>query len=274
MNNPLETRLHSFIRELNVRGKGPLAVVLTLTRKIRGMDFPLSEQDFLTPGGGQVAGLSCESVQMILREHGIENVLAKEGGRTSRGSLGLMRAYIGFCNELKQTTLWNPGAVEAFWVGKIREYFNAAPLKLRLDASRSLGSIVSDLMDAALKRQQNHPGTMVAGAVLQHLVGAKLRVALPSMKIECHGFSVADSQRHRQGDFMIGDTAIHVTTAPTESLMQKCAENLAGGAHPLIITTHEGAGGAKALAKNLGIQNRVDVLDIQQFIATNVLEWT
>jgi hypothetical protein len=72
----------------------------------------------------------------------------------------------------------------------------------------------------------------------------------------------------------LGDTAIHVTTAPTDGLLHKCQDNLNKGLHPLIITTSEGIGGARALSKSLGIEDRVDVLDIEQFIATNVFEWT
>jgi len=127
-------------------------------------------------------------------------------------------------------------------------------------------------MARAYARQSESPGTMVAGAVLQHLVGAKLKTAMENTHIECNGFSVADEQTGREGDFLIGDTAIHVTTAPSESLLAKCQHNINSGLHVLIVTTRDGAGGAEAHAKNIGIDDRISVLTADQFVATNVLE--
>jgi hypothetical protein len=115
---------------------------------------------------------------------------------------------------------------------------------------------------------------MVAGAVMQHLVGAKIERALPEAKIKHEGFSVADAPAGRKGDFLIGDTAIHVTTAPTEALIRKCCDNLAQNLRPLIITTQSGVGGAVALAKNANVAERIDILEIEQFVATNVYEWS
>jgi hypothetical protein len=42
----------------------------------------------------------------------------------------------------------------------------------------------------------------------------------------------------------------------------------------LIITTSGGVGGALALAKNANVADRIDILEIEPFIATNVYEWT
>ena len=130
------------------------------------------------------------------------------------------------------------------------------------------------MIEAAFARQRECPGVMVAGAVMQHLVGAKIETALPDAKIAHEGFSVADAPSGRKGDFLIGDTAIHVTTAPTEALIRKCCDNLAQSIRPLIITTQSGVGGAIALAKNADVAERIDIIEIEQFIATNVYEWT
>ncbi len=148
------------------------------------------------------------------------------------------------------------------------------PFRLKIDPSKSLRSIVAELMAAAFSRQRECQGTMVAGAVMQHLVGAKLEIALPEAQIEHKGFSVADAPGGRKGDFLVGDTAIHVTTAPTEALIRKCCDNLNENLRPVIITTQSGAGGAGALAKNANVDDRVDILEIEQFVATNVYEWS
>ena len=53
-----------------------------------------------------------------------------------------------------------------------------------------------------------------AGAVLQHLVGAKLDCALGHGHLQHNSFSTADAPNERAGDFFLGDVAIHVTTSP------------------------------------------------------------
>jgi len=54
--------------------------------------------------------------------------------------------------------------------------------------------------------------------MLQHLVGAKLNLLLDD-PIKHHGASVADDVSGREGDFVVEDVAIHVTTSPTEALI-------------------------------------------------------
>jgi len=243
-----------------------------MTRKARESAPPYSPEHFLTTQGGQVAGLGKGAVQAILADHGVSRVLAEEGGRTSRGSIKRMRAYIAFLNELAAEGMLDFDAIERWWIGCVIKYFATKPFKLKIDASRSLRSIITDLIDSAFARQRECPGTMFAGAVIQHLVGAKLELALPKAKIRQNGFSVADAPGDRKGDFLVGDTAIHVTTAPSEALIAKCCTNLAENIRPLIITTGNGAGGAFALAKNAGVADRIDILEIDQFVATNVLE--
>jgi len=272
--NELQERLEEFTSRCGIQGKGPLCVVLVITRKASEGKPPYSADNFLTAQGGQVAGLGRGAVQAILADHGIARVLAEEGGRTSRGSIKRMRAYVDFLNGLAEHGLLDFNAIERWWIQRVRDYFAAKPLRLKVDASKSLRSIVSDLLEAAFARQRECPGTMVAGAVMQHLVGAKLELALPEAGVTHSGFAVADAPAERKGDFLVGDTAIHVTTAPDEALLRKCCANLAENLRPVIITTESGAGGAVALAKNADMAGRVDVLEVEQFVATNVLEWS
>ncbi|MBQ9242694.1 MAG: DUF4928 family protein [Proteobacteria bacterium] len=85
-----EARLHQFQKDNNIYTKGPLSLVIQFTRLIRGKSFPLNASDFQTESKGQVAGLGGSSLKKILKEHGILQTLSAEGGRTSRGSMGLM----------------------------------------------------------------------------------------------------------------------------------------------------------------------------------------
>ncbi len=54
--------------------------------------------------------------------------------------------------------------------------------------------------------------------------------------------------------------------------MRKCQANLDQGLRPLIITTENGMGGAIAHARDANLLERIDILEVEQFIATNVYE--
>ena len=270
----LENILAGFVEENNIKSKGPLCVVLVLTRAASKKSPPFSAEDFLTSRGGQVAGLGRSSVQDILEEYGVNRILAEEGGRTSRGSIHRMRAYLDFLNNLSANQMLDFPRIERWWVERVKDYFASKPFSMKIDSSKSLQNIVSNLIEAAFERQRESPGMMVAGAVMQHLVGAKLQIALTEVQIEQHGFSVADAPGGRKGDFLVGDAAIHVTTAPTDALIRKCCDNLNENLRPVIITTRSGVGGADALAMNAGVADRIDILEIGQFVATNVHEWS
>ena len=126
-------------------------------------------------------------------------------------------------------------------------------------------------MQQADRRQKSSGGTAYVGAVMQHLVGAKLELAL-DIQLKHNGFSVADSPTERSGDFQIEEVVIHVTRTPTESLIRKCKENLQAGLKPLIITSYSGAVSAENLAEAEYVADRVDVFEVEQFIATNIYE--
>ena len=91
-----EEKLRLFQSENNIVTKGPLSVVVQFTRMVREKEFPLDPSDFKTEKEGQVAGLGGGNLKKILRDHGITQQLSSEGGRTSRGSMGLMIKYVEY----------------------------------------------------------------------------------------------------------------------------------------------------------------------------------
>lgn len=252
--------------------KGPLCVALVITRTALKNGLPLDPAKLVTSAQGQVLGLGKTAVQNILGEYGITKILAAEGGRTSRGSIGNMQVYVEFLNA--NSRVLDLAKVEAWWADQVRAYFESSPLKLRVDSGISLKTCLSGIFEEARRRQSENRGSTVLGAVMQHLVGAKLEVIYPDTDIEHNGYSVADGPTGRSGDFRIGDSVIHVTTAPTPLLLQKCSENLGRGLRPLIISTAAGAAMAENLAEQEGNGNRVEVLDVVQFLVANLLEWT
>lgn len=254
------------------RQKGGLCVALVVTRAAREKGLPLSPELLRTTEQGQVAGLGKAAVQRILADHGITKVLAEEGGRTSRGSLGLMQSYVETLNELHEARQADLAEAEEWWVGKVHAHFSAEGPRFRFDPGNSLRANIEDLLDQAREVQSSAGGTNYMGAMLQHLVGAKLDMVLGEGQIAHHGFSVADRSTERNADFQIETVAIHITTHPGEALIRKCAENLRAGLRPVIVTVRDGEAGAAFLLRNANLSSRVDVLDATQFLTANVLE--
>lgn len=267
-----QRELAAFAANRGFRGKGPLSVALVVTQHAKKNGLPLDPETLLTEGGGQVLGLGKGAVQGILKRHGIPRVLASEGGRTSRGSLNNMREYVAFLNELEGKGKVDLDAVEAFWIERVHEFFAGKPFKIKLDASRSLRTIVRDVIAQAVERQKTSAGVYYAGAVLQHLVGAKLDCALGKGAFKHNNFSAADAPGARVGDFLIGDVAIHVTTSPGEAVIDKCRENLNDGYRPMLVTLQPGLTVAEGLANNIGLSDRIDIFEIEQFVALNLYE--
>ena len=268
----LRAALTTFSNDKGFKRKGPLSVALVVTQHAREMGLPLDAEKLVTKGGGQVLGLGGGAVKKVLMRHGISQKLATEGGRTSRGSLNNMREYVALLNGLSKKIQIDLNEVEKFWIESVYEVFAAKPFKIKLDASRSLRAVIRDVLAQAVEKQKASSGAHYAGAVLQHLVGAKLECALGKGSIEHHSFSTADAPGRRVGDFLLGDVAIHVTTSPGEGVIDKCRDNLNEGLKAVIVTLQKGTTVAETLAENKGIGERVDVFEIEQFIALNLYE--
>lgn len=271
MDDGTKAALEKFDHDNIGLSKGALSLALILTRNMRGKAFPIDARDFETTSGGQVAGLGGAAVRKILADHGIVRVLSSEGGRTSRGNMDRMRLYVSLMNDLSQAHAVDLRAIEEFWVERVHNYFAAMPFTLRLDPSKSIRACLRALFAQALERQREASGTMYVGAMMQHLVGAKLRL-VTEQNLIMHGHAVADAPTNRSADFALGDVAIHVTTAPSNALLEKCSQNLSVGLRPIIVTTEDGAGGARALSRQIGIEDRIDVLELEQFLAGNIYE--
>lgn len=267
----LNEALAAFTKARKFARKGPLCVAIVMTQHARA-GLPLDPAKLLTEQGGQVLGLGKGAVQAVLNRYGVTRVLAAEGGRTSRGSIGNMREYVAFLNKLAETGAVDLEAVERFWIARAHEFFAAKPFRIQLDASRSLRAVVRDVLSQAEERQKNTPGMHYVGGVMQHLVGAKLDCVLGVGGLEHNSFSTSDAQTGRAGDFFIGDVAIHVTTSPGEAAIERCRDNLNDGHRPALVTMQRGLTVAEALADNAGIGDRIDVFEIEQFVALNLYE--
>jgi hypothetical protein len=257
-----------------VKGKGEIATMIFASRFARNRHLPFDvAAGITTDKKGQVKGLGVSAVQAILAEYGINQILAKEGGRTSRGSLGNIGDFLTALNErhrAQQLTDSDLPLIEAWWVDQADQFFRAKPFRLRYEPGNSLQSVISDLLSQAQERHRAGNGTMYLGTMLQHLVGATLALALPDVAIPHFGSSVADASSGRVGDFKIGDTIIHVTTAPGEPVLRVCLDNIHAGLRPIVVTLREMLSSVEAFAGIIGIEDRVDAFDVKQFIVGNL----
>jgi hypothetical protein len=252
--------------------KGGLCVPLVVTSTARKRGLPLDPDDLRTTEGGQVAGLGRAAVQRILEAHGITKVLAEEGGRTNRGNLRLMKLYVAALNQLHEARALDLDEALNWWIQKVRAHFASKGPKFHFDPGKSVRANINDLLGQATELQKIGGGNNYVGAMLQHLVGAKLDIVLGPGKLHHHGFSVADQPTQRKADYQIEAVAIHVTTNPTEALVRKCGENIKAGLKPIIITLGEAVQPADFILRTFKLDDRVDVLDAAQFLTANVYE--
>jgi hypothetical protein len=253
--------------------KGGLCVALVVTKTAQDLGLPLDAASLRTDEGGQVKGLGKAAVQNILAEYGISKVLAEEGGRTSRGSLGLMESYVAMLNAVqKKSPEVDLKSAMAWWIEKVKLHFASEGPKFHFDNGKSIAANVADIFAQAAEIQKNAGGASFVGAMLQHLVGAKLDIVLGEGVASHHGSSVADGPTERQADFEVNGVAIHVTTHPSEALIRKAARNLQAGLKPVIVTLADGVEGAAYLLKNTEWKDRIDVIDATQFLTANVYE--
>ena len=260
------------------QSKGVLALFLVVTDRARERGLPLEAASLVVDGGGQVKRLGRPAVQRILARHGVTEVLAREGGRTSMGSVHKMRRYVDLLNRLHEEGLADPDAIEAFWIARVREFLarrqaapvvprprRPSPLRLTLDADRSLRSVFRELFRQAEDRDLIGRSRAHVGALLNHLVAAALDWEPPTIA-ERPDRLVTDAWSSRPGSFERGDAELFVTAGPSEAAMADCRQALDRGRHPILITLATGTAVATHLAETAGIREQVEVFDIEQFL--------
>lgn len=239
--------------------------------------FPLERASYTTDS--QVQGISGPRISQILAEHGETRRFTAEGGRTSRGTLRKADELAETINEAALAAGYAElgvhdqleiiGAIQGWFVCKVQaDYFGRKAVKAEINPSRPVSVSVYNILTEA-KAQ----GGYAAGAVAQHLVGAKLTLRFPDHEVGNDSYSTADMQTARPGDFSIGNTAFHVTVSPSERLMShRCAENLVQGYRPVVLVPQDRVAAALQLADNAQLLGQVSVIAIETFVGLNVEE--
>lgn len=236
--------------------------------------IPITDARLYSDGKSQVRGLSGSTISKILELHGETRIFTREGGRTSRGTIFLAAAFRDVLNNTQV-----PGSdhidaasvstqLEAFFTQCVRlDYFDKQRITVDLDHTKPVSAVISDILKAAAERSDKP-----TGAVLQHLIGAKLQLRFPDVEIGTDRANAADLHTDREGDFQVGTTAFHVTTAPMEKLISRCVENKRAGYRPVILTLESKVIAARQMADNVGMSEQISVQAAETFIGNNIEE--
>ena len=277
MNSDLRRRLEQFQSEQSFRDSTTLAVALFATRSALDWGVPSSVFDLLSIDSDHLGQLEQEDVDYILSEHRVAGTLLSEKV-VDAGASGLqdsMQAYVAFLNAIDDDEAVL-SEIEEWWIAQVKDYLRTQPFRLEFDPSWSFETVVQRLLDQVRHRQTDTPNTDLLDRVLKHLFGATLEIALggDTLNLEHHSASVADSPTRRPGDFKIDDAVIHVTTVPSQALLEKCGENLSSGYRPIVVTLFDSVDFGRRNADVVGIRDRVDIVAAEQFIVGNLHEWS
>ncbi|WP_022836327.1 DUF4928 family protein [Salisaeta longa] len=256
--------------ELPVRSR-VYAALITLDRLLK--NYNLDRKAHTTSSGAQVKMQTPHNVSKILARFGETRPIPAEAGRTSSGSLHAAEELL---EALRATRLDELGdearnAVltrmleHLVWVaGEYAkcEWRKRARIAVEYDPTRNATQIIADALDKAESK---------AGAVAQHLVGAKLQLRLPDIEIPNHGYSTADVQTGRRGDFEINDSVFHVTVAPMDGHYQKCVKDLRAGYEVHLMVRDSMKGSIRQIAHETHDPN-ISVQSIEGFIGQNLNE--
>ncbi len=248
---------------------GTIAATLVLLERLKE-DFNINFESHLAPGGAQIKGASGSAVAAILKKFDEYRPFAKEGGRTNRGGQGDIRPLFQVLSSLNLASLNKEyrdqilTIFQQYLVDRVRDFHNRQKLKLVFNPSLSTWQTIHSIIDIAL-------GEGKAGYVAQHLIGAKLQLRFPNIKVSNESASTADRPTNRSGDFRIGDTVFHVTVSPMTAVFEKCNENLKEGLKVFLIVPDASLVGARQWAMQYG-NGQIAVESIESFVSQNIEE--
>ena len=218
----------------------------------------------------QIRGASGTAVAGILSTFGENRLFAKEGGRTNRGGPAEIKALLEMLEGLhlgyisKEERNGKLLAMQFFLVDRVKDFHNRQKIKLAFNPTLSTWHIIHNLLLVAISESK-------AGPVAQHLIGAKLQLRFPHIKVSNESASTADMQTNRPGDFLIEDTAFHITVAPMQAVYEKCLNNILEGYKPLLLVPDNKLVGARQIAEQI-VEQQIAVESIESFVSQNMNE--
>jgi len=250
--------------------KGTVSAALVVLERLRD-NCDLSLPVHVAEGGAQIAGLNLSALRKILERFGEKRQFPSEGGRTNRGNNKAVRQLLEILGEArfgKRKERVRNGLIDwmqRYLVKSLDAYYRLERVRFDFIAAKPVRSAIGDILAATQARHQSGP-------VAQHLVGAKLAVRFPDLDIGNFAYSAADDQAGRAGDFRVGDTAFHVTVAPTLGHVSRCQKNIREGLSAFVIVPDAKVAMARTLLGTEGLEEKVAVESVESFVGQNIAE--
>ncbi|WP_454162426.1 DUF4928 family protein [Gordonia iterans] len=275
MRPPVETWYESKRKQTGRVNANVMAVGLVIAEYMAD-GVPMQETSYRAPS--QVKRLGGAHIRQILTDYGESRRLTKEGGRTSRGSIVLAGELAPIVSDAAiaagYASLTDEGqaavraALQRWFFERVQvDHFDRQRIKPHISPNNPVRVSIAAVLTTAAAQ-----GGTTAGAVAQHMVGAKLVLRFPDEQIDNHSYTTADDQLGRPGDFFVGDTAIHVTTSPAEAVLEKCRENIDDGYRPMLVVPSGRVAGAQQIADTMGLGTKISIQSVEDFVGTNVEE--
>jgi hypothetical protein len=228
---------------------------------------PVSRDDVISQGG-EIGGAR-SGLGKILESYGIPNTYLKEittrqGHQDGQRLFELFewgKKFIHLTAKERETILFD--LVEVLR-SLANDWLKRQNLKLDLDRRQAPATWINVIVENAKGRS--------GGIVEQQLVGAKLARRFQGVDVPNHPAHAGDKQTERMGDFTISNLVYHVTAAPSRNVLQKCADNLKVGLHPILLIPRDQENKARVLAQDEGIDQQLTIISIESFIAMNIIE--
>ena len=257
------------VKANNGPANGSIATALVVLNRLTE-DYNLDFKSHIAVGGMQIKGASGTAVAAILKTYGEERPFAKEGGRTNRGGPSEVQSLLKTLADLHLETYDYVErnkilhVMKSFLVDRVKDYHNRQKLKLTFNPAFTTWHVVHELLLLAASEGK-------AGYVAQHIVGAKLQLRFPDIVVSNESASTADMQTQRPGDFLIGNTAFHITVAPMPAVFEKCRHNIAQGLKPFLLVPDNKLIGTRQNAEQISEQ-QIAVESIESFVSQNIDE--
>lgn len=228
---------------------------------------PLSKDDVISQGG-EIKGARSD-LGNTLKAYGIPSSYLKEV-TTRQGPQDGQRLFDAFDwgNKLIKLTATQREQVLLELIDVLlnhaTNWLKRQNLKFDIDRRQAPSTWIHTIVENAKQRS--------GGVVEQHLIGAKLERRFKGVAIPNHPAHAGDRQTCRVGDFEISKLVYHVTATPSRNVIQKCAENVRGGLHPILLVPSEQENKARILAQDEGIDKELSIISIEAFVALNIME--
>lgn len=249
--------------------KGTVAGALVVLERLK-VEYVLDIDHHRTGGKSQIKGVSKTATQKILESFSEVREFLQEGGRTNRGLAGDIAKLLDTLKLMKlhnlQTEKRNQllRELQIFLVGKVGDYFNRERVKFVFNPELTTWQSIHEILE-----QSRSVGK--EGPVAQYLIGAKLELRFPNLSIRNDSYSTSDVQSGSPGDFLINDTAFHITVAPNQGHYDKCKANVEKGYRVCLLVPDRIMIGARQNADNQ-LCGRITVQSIESFVSQNIEE--